>query len=164
MPRQGPAESSDMRKKLLTLVGVISGTVVSAGTAWAAPDYFGALAVYEDGSKVSEASGGKARDITDGIALDITFRDVTADGWGTYAIALQDAWYCVRSGPRNQCQFWRRSNDETNNYGTADGWRDSTMKETYVGGYDWRSNPAVCHHEPWYDPDDCDPAGWQNPS
>ena len=112
-----------MRKKLLTLVGVISGTVVSAGTAWAAPDYFGALAVYEDGSKVSEASGGKARDITDGIALDITFRDVTADGW-----------------------------------------RDSTMKETYVGGYDWRSNPAVCHHEPWYDPDDCDPAGWQNPS
>jgi hypothetical protein len=58
--------------------------------------YFGQLTVKRDGVKV-------------------TFRDVTADGWSSYAAAFQDAWDCTPSG----CGWVRMSNDET-----ADGWVD----------------------------------------
>jgi hypothetical protein len=142
----------------LTIVGVLVGGAAHA------VDYFGALAVYDGSTKVSEASGGAVYLVYDTnydkVRVKITFRDVTADGQGTYAKALQDGWdYGAETG----WSWQRMHNDETNKYSKADGWRTSYMTEGAPWAFAYRSNPMVCHNNPWYLPDKCDSAGWQYP-
>lgn len=145
----------------MKVLAVILLSLLCAGVAHA--DTYGSLAVYKGGNKVSEASGGSVYRVDtgsyDSMRVRMRFRDVTADGWGTYARALQDAWDCTPSG----CSWLRMNNDESNKYGTADGWRTTYLTEGRPWELGYRSNPNVCHHEPWYDPDDCDSAGWVRP-
>lgn len=128
----------------------------------AAVSYFGQLTVKRDGVKVAEASGGSVYEVYADytkLRTKVTFRDVTADGWSSYAAAFQDAWDCTPSG----CGWVRMSNDETGKYGKADGWITSYMTEGRVWQLGYRSNPRVCHADPWWNPDNCTGAGWLAP-
>lgn len=73
-----------MARRLLRLLVLVVACLAVSGVAQASVS-FGALAVYEGGTKVSESSGGVVRsDVSssgiNGIETEIRFRDVTADG------------------------------------------------------------------------------------
>ncbi|MGD9957953.1 hypothetical protein [Nocardioides sp.] len=136
-------------------------TVLSsgAGAAYAA-DTFGAIQVVESGTKVSEASGGKTYDpvnTLNDISTDIRFRDVTADGWSTYARVYEEGKDCLN------CAYYSVAKDETNKYGSADGWRNSTLHQDDLQIGRWRAKPGVCHHNGAFTPDNCNYAGYQYP-
>jgi hypothetical protein len=134
------------------------------GTAHAATT-FGYYSVSAGGQKRSETSGGSvyrytvSGDSYDSLRAKIVFRDLQADGWGTYGRALQDAWDCTRTG----CDWVRMSTDESSKYSTADGWRTTYLTEGRVWELGYRSQPSVCYHQPWWDPDDCKGPGWLEP-
>lgn len=136
----------------LVVVGVFSLSTVSAH---AGQVNFGVIKVVESGKTVSQASGGNVARIKHGVQVKIRFRDVTADGWSTYARARQWAWYCVRSGSKNTCQYYLRAQDKTGKYGTSHGWRTSAMKEVMASALNWKSDVGVCHANSWYLPDNC---------
>jgi hypothetical protein len=151
------------RRLLLQTSLVLAATLTAASTASAAVS-FGHLQVNTDGHKESEAQRGSVSNISGGIQATIKFRHAHDDRKVTYALALQDSWYCVRSGSSNRCGWNRMHDDTTAKYHWKDGWRTSTMKESDGGyGLDYRSQPAVCFQQPWWNPDDCDHTTWLNP-
>ncbi|MDN5896530.1 MAG: hypothetical protein L0H93_21225 [Nocardioides sp.] len=144
-------------------------TAISAITAFSAhsADHFGSIKVYHDGRLVSKASGGKTYLVTGSNTKSrtrINFRDVTRDGWGTRAEVNQQAYYRAKtSSGTTVTRWWKLSQDKTNWYGVADGWRTSYLTESTWRSRRYRAKPKMVHHTPWYKPDHTKKGSWQYP-
>lgn len=141
--------------KIIKVIAILVAAVLVVPAAAFANDPFGTLRVYSDGDLKSESSGGDVYKSSAGtITTRTTFRDVGSDGWGTKAEAPSQAYACY------PCGWVSVGKPETNWYGVADGWVTRTQTAGSISYDKYRSNPSICWHTPWYEPDKCDRAGY----
>lgn len=150
--------TTTVRRLLLCLVafGAAAFAVIPAAQATA---YFGQLDAYEDGVHLATSSGGSVYYEGTGtgrtIAERITFRDLARDDDGAYGESYQQAWDKV-TAPRC-CTYhtwaWTHT-DQTNRYGTIDGWHTGYLRQSDPEVRYWRVESKVCVDQRW-EPDAC---------
>jgi hypothetical protein len=140
-----------------TLALLILAALLAPMSAYA-NDPFGRLSVSVSGTSRSEASGGATGLTLSGstwVAITtIRFRDVAADGWGTKAMAQSQY---RQSNPVGWVGF---AKPDTAWYGSADGWKIRDLEAGRLNSTTYRQRPEICWHTPWWQPDECDDAGW----
>jgi len=167
---KGEAVRPSMLRTIRILAAILVPTALAIPAAQAST--FGALKAYENDDYkdlVGEASGGahyyeagKTGNFPT-IVERIRFRDVDADGDGAHGVA-QHVPYEHVCNPQRIC-YWTWTGireDQTNRYGTADGWRISYMREWEPDASHWKTRPKACVDQN-NEPDACGEGTFQQP-